>query len=317
LVVAAVAFPMIQGMSADQEPARPVAVVAFKPLDEMSGLVRASGGRDYYWTHNDSGDAARFFAIRADGSVVRPAGAEDYAGIWVEGAKNSDWEDIARDGNRLFLCDVGNNGNARRDLTVYEVREPDPLRDTKVPIVNAFPVAYPDQQAYPPSGKWPFDCEAVFALRGKLYFVTKHRINQVLPDIDASLYRLDTFHRDKVNVLTKLDTHPSLGGWVTGADVSPDGKTLAVLTQAPMQGIWLFDTSARGDRFLTGKPARRIGFTGAKQCEAVAFVDNSTLLVSNEQRDLYRFSVRDAEPVRTVKTVAQSAKRRLKATLAP
>jgi hypothetical protein len=271
--------------------------------------VKSARYRDVYWIHNDSGDRARFFAVSGDGKAVMPAGmrAEDYQGIAVANAKNSDWEDIARDRDTLYLSDMGNNGNARRDLGVYVVKEPDPRRTTEV-RGTFLPIAYPDQKEFPPSGLRAFDCEAIFALRGKLYFVTKHRLNALIPGSSAGLYRLDTRHTDKVNVLTKLDTHTNLGGWVTGADVSPDGKTVAVLTQAPEQSVWLFDAKAKGDKFLSlGKP-RRIVFSGAKQCEAVAFADNGTLLVTNEQRDIYKLRVADAKPVRTPVSV-RAAKR--------
>jgi hypothetical protein len=90
-----------------------------------------------------------------------------------------------------------------------------------------------------------------------------------------------------VNVLRKLDAAPDLGGWVTATDVSPDGRTLAVLCQAPIASVWLFDLGRTGERLLSGR-ARRLILEGAKQCEAVCFDDNDALLVTNEQRDVFR-----------------------------
>ncbi|MGV3615493.1 MAG: hypothetical protein ACO1SV_09190 [Fimbriimonas sp.] len=309
IVAVCVAVPVLQGMQGGPTAISPVAGVDAAPIEEMSGIVKSARYRDVYWVHNDSGDRARFFAIAANGKAIVPTGTrpEAYQGIAVANAKNVDWEDIARDRDTLYLSDMGNNGNARRDLGVYAVKEPDPRRTTEV-RGTFLPIAYPDQKEFPPSGLRAFDCEAVFALRGKLYFVTKHRLNALIPGSSTGLYRLDTRHTDRVNVLTKLDTHANLGGWVTAADVSPDGKTVAVLTQAPEQSIWLFDARAKGDRFLSqGKP-RRIVFSGAKQCEAVAFADNGTLLVGNEQRDLYKLRVADAKPVRTPVSI-RAAKR--------
>lgn len=298
LCAVALAVPVLQGMQVGVTAASPVGLVEFGPIDEMSGIVKSGRYRDVYWVHNDSGDKARFFAVRANGELVKPANVANYEGIAVEGARNRDWEDIARDRDTLYLSDAGNNGNARRDLGVYAVKEPDPTKATSVRPLAFYPIAYPDQKEFPPSGLRAFDCEAIFALRGKLYFVTKHRLNALLPATSAGLYRMDTRYTDRPNILTKLDEHSNLGGWVTGADVSPDGKTVAVLTQAPEQSVWLFDARAKGDKFLSqGKP-RRIVFSGAKQCEAVAFADNGTLLVTNEQRDIYRFKVADAKPVK-------------------
>jgi len=98
-----------------------------------------------------------------------------------------------------------------------------------------------------------------------------------------------------VNTLKLVETKTDMGGWVTGADVSPDGKTLAVLCQAPEQSVWLFDIGTGGDKFLS-RPARRRVFTGGKQCEAICFDGNGILIVGNEQRDIFRLPVAGFKP---------------------
>ena len=57
------------------------------------------------------------FAVNREGKVL---------GVFkVEGAEANDWEAIATDrqGN-LYIGDFGNNRNTRRDLIIYQVREP-------------------------------------------------------------------------------------------------------------------------------------------------------------------------------------------------
>ena len=300
-----------QGGAAAARALTPAAQAAHEPLSEMSGIVKSRRYPGVYWVHNDSGDEPRLFAIRADGGVVMPPwlagdffagapaveGKKAYPGVRIDMAANSDWEDIAVDGDTLYIADVGNNGNARRDLGVYVVTEPNPEATDRARPLKWLPVAYADQDAFP-GDRWHFDCEAVFASRGKLYFVTKHRASGKIdvPEASASLYRLDTAHTDRVNVLTRVDSHPDLGGWVTAADLSPDGRTLAVLCQGPVQSVWLFDAPRSGDRFLSGR-ARRLVFTNARQCEAVCFDGNDSLIVTNEQRDLFRLPVSDFAPV--------------------
>ncbi|MER3403200.1 MAG: hypothetical protein C4337_07925 [Armatimonadota bacterium] len=98
----------------------PVAKVAHPPIDEMSGIARSRTYPDTYWVHNDSGDRARLFAIRADGNVMVPpfVSRRDNArqsntpppvfeGIQIDGATNIDWEDIAIDGDTLYIADTG------------------------------------------------------------------------------------------------------------------------------------------------------------------------------------------------------------------
>jgi hypothetical protein len=300
---------LLSFQSPQPQPLKPVAQVIHPPLEEMSGIVKSRRYPNVYWVHNDSGDEPRLFAIRADGTVVMPAwisgdyfvgtpieGKPPYPGVRLDLAANFDWEDIALDGDTLYVADMGNNGNARRDLGVYVLPEPNPDAVPRARVLKWLPVAYPDQNAFPPE-RWDFDCEAVFVYRGKLHFLTKHRTGPAYdhPGTGTNLYRLDTDHTDRVNVLTKVDSHPDLGGWVTGANLSPDGKTLAVLCQAPVQSVWLFEVPSRGDRFFS-RPARRLVFTEARQCEAVCFDGNDSLIVTNEQRDLFRLKVSDFTP---------------------
>ena len=308
----------VGAQTADAPALVPVAQVTHPAIDEMSGMVKSRRYPDTFWVQNDSGDVARLFAVHANGSVIMPpflskkyyadkpdAGKTEYPGIGVSVAANYDWEDLAIDDDTLYIADTGNNGNARRDLGVYMLPEPNPEAVESARVLKWLPVAYPDQSAYPPKenashsseDEWHFDCEAIFVAKHKLYFVTKWRSgnNINIPAVGASLYRLDTQYTDRVNVLKLVETKADMGGWVTAASVSEDGKTLAVLCQSPVQSVWLFPIGSGDDRFLS-HPARRMVFTGAKQCESVCF-DGDTLLVGNEQRDLFRLKIADFKPV--------------------
>jgi len=301
LVIAALSIPAPKVAAQSVLSLTPQAKVTHKPIDEMSGIARSRAYEGVYWVHNDSGDRPRIFPIRLDGSVIIPPfvsrrdssdRVEDpavvYEGVQIEGAVNIDWEDIAIDGDTIYIADTGNNGNARRDLAVYVVKEPNPEATLQAHALKRIPVAYPDQKAFP-GDVWHFDCEAVFVFQGKLYFLTKHRAPRQLstPENGTKLYRLDTQHTDRVNMLTLVDSHSDLGGWVTAAAMSPDERTLAVLCQAPQQSIWLFERPMRGDKFLTQGKARRIPIQNGKQCEAMEWIDNRRLVITNEQRELF------------------------------
>jgi hypothetical protein len=80
---------------------------------------------------------------------------------------------------------------------------------------------------------------------------------------------------------------------VTAADVSPDGKSVAVLTYT---AVWVFDFDRRkGDIF--GGGAKKSPFF-AWQSEAIAFDGNDALVVANEQGQLFRLQLSDFETVR-------------------
>ena len=287
--------------------ATPYARVMSAPIAEMSGLARSPRRPDTYWVHNDSGDSARIFAITADGKSILPTyskftaygdeeepGKQQWEGFEVLYAKNVDWEDIAADNNYLYISDLGNNGNARQDLGIYLISDIDPTASTRSAVVQYLPVVYPDQKEFPPEQRY-FDSESLFVVDGVLYVITKHRTAGVVNVYEpgANLYRLDTRYTDKPNVLTKIDSNPYIYA-ATGADVSPDGKTLAVIS---MDGLWLFSKPVSGDKWLSApgryNPVDRDAF---QQLEAVTWIDNDTLLIGNEQRDLFRIALKDLPP---------------------
>ena len=269
------------------------------PINEQSGLVKSHRFKDTWWVHNDSGDIARIFAVKLDGSVIYPPFLRDirigkvdpkipkalYQGIPVDLAANHDWEDITTDGTNLYIADTGNNGNARRDLGIYVVPEPNPMAAERATALRRISIRYPDQTAYPDPQNWQFDCEAVFHYRGRLWFLTKHRMagKISIPQTGTKLYSMPTrVLQGDVNVLEKKDSLPDMGGWVTGASVSPDGRTLAVLTHFPKASVWFIELDGKSDKLLQGKK-RQVVIRDSGQCEAVAFDDNDTVIVSNEE----------------------------------
>lgn len=258
----------------------PVNRISFKPINESSGLVKSRTFPDVFWTHNDSGDKARIFAIRQDGSIIKSKNAQDnYDGINISQAENVDWEDIAvdNDGN-LIIADFGNNNNRRKDLTIYFVKEPNPFEQATATAFKKVRFFYADQDSFPPTKK-NFDSEAIFWARGKLYLLTKHR-----SDTFTKLYRFDSMATGVINPLKPISRFETKF-MVTAADVSPDGNKLVVLTY---DAIWMFEVSDSSDDYFGGKISWLPIF--AKQCEGICFT-GTEIIICNEQRDLFKLSV--------------------------
>ena len=269
--------------------------VTHPAVAELSGIV-ASSFPNVFWIHNDSGDTARIFAIREDGSTVLPraysgASLEDWPGFLVDNAFNHDWEDIALAEGTLYLADVGNNENSRRDLGIYLVHEPNPHYVTRTRAIEFLPIRYPDQENYPAS-EWHFDCEALFSFGGKLYLLTKHRRAGRALEFDpgTKLYRLDSMHRDRENVLRLIDRNDDVT-LVTAADMSPDEQRLAVLTYSR---LWVFERPVRGDRWLNSRArVMDLQWDTTKQVEAIAWESGDSLLMTNEDQEMFRVSTAD------------------------
>jgi len=280
-----------------------VGEVEHPPVDEISGIVRSRWQENVWWVHNDSGDEPRLFAIDSTGSVhVAPWHASDYAsgaaadssskplwpGVQLGAAAHIDYEDIAVEDSTLYLGDIGNNGNARRDLGIYVLREPFHY-DRRTRPLRHLPIKYPDQEAFP-AREWHFDAEGLFVDDGTLYVLTKHRKGQ---QIDVSqggtkLYRLDTEHTDHANPLTLVDRHDTIPP-PTAAALSPSGDRLAVLGYS---SVWIFPRPEDDTHWLSTEP-RRISLEAerSKQAEAVAWDDSQTLRITNEQRDVFTLPI--------------------------
>jgi hypothetical protein len=255
-------------------------------IREASGLVKSRRHAGVFWTHNDSGDRPRIFAVDDKGRLLA-----EYA---VKGAEAIDWEDIAIDDlGRLYIADTGNNDNERRDLTVYRIPEPDPSRPGGVVSVEqVIRFHYPEQIAFPDRSRMNFDAEALFWVPrrdgdgGRLYLLTKHR-----SDRSTVLYRFDSLDGEADLALTRLSSFeigaggPRSAGMVTAADATPDGGLLAVLTYG---AVVFFERPPRGDDYLS-RPAGRIELVPSvlRQCEAIAW-DAMDLLIANEQGRIFR-----------------------------
>ncbi|MBU0552499.1 hypothetical protein KKB55_03700 [Myxococcota bacterium] len=266
-----------------------VAEYADPRIDEPSGLVASRRHAGVYWTHNDSGDGPRLFAVTAEGRLLRVYD--------VIGAAAEDWEDIALDdAGQLYIGDIGNNKNRRRDLTVYIASEPDPGPLTPaappgpprpLPIKRAVRFSYPDQAEFPPKAR-NFDAEALFWARDHLYLLTKHRGDQ-----RTNLYRFEDLsgaapiQPRKIGDGFFLGGDPArFGGMVTAADATPSGDHLAVLSY---HALFIFPRPAQGDDYLS-MPPRRVPLDQDKtiQAEAVAWAADGALYFTNEQRCIFR-----------------------------
>src|SRR4051794_26215639 len=89
---------------------------------EASGIVASRANPNVLWTHNDSGDSARVFAMTTAG-----ANLGTYS---ISGAGAVDWEDIdvgpgpVAGQQYLYIGDIGDNGLSRSSVSIYRVPEP-------------------------------------------------------------------------------------------------------------------------------------------------------------------------------------------------
>ena len=116
-----------------------------------------------------------------------------------------------------------------------------------------------------------FDCEATVWHQNKLYLFSKNRSKT---NRYVKLYSIPD--SEGTYVASSSDSVYSKA-MVTAADISPDGKTLALLTYGK---VLLFDVE---ENLNFNKPTQCIK-TGKGQTEALVFVNNTDFVITNERK---------------------------------
>jgi len=202
------AAPVIDYCAACADGAK-LADVVSEDITEASGIAFSALHPGVFWTHNDSGDTPRFFAVEAQ------TGAD--LGSWpVIGSIANDWEDMARGpcpgGSCLYLGDIGNNAmSASKPYAIYRVAEPGDVGDGGQANADALPFAYPS--GYPNS-----ETLLVHPITGVITLVTKVRSGPsgvfempmpLTPDVEATLVDKGTVSPLMGNnTFTSGDVHP-------------------------------------------------------------------------------------------------------------
>lgn len=260
-------------------------------LEETSG-IESNDGKSF-WTHNDGGDGPNFYKLDTLGKVIRI--------IKLNSAINKDWEDVTQDSlHNFYIADFGNNDNNRQELKIYKIPNPDSIStDTVTPHTIWF--TYPEQKKFPPDDtKKNYDAEAIIAFNNALYIFTK---NRTVPFSGYTyLYKLPNMPGSYQAVL--LDSFKTGAGlkeqwWITGADISPDNKTLVLLSYDKM---FVF-TDFTGDNFFKGK-VKQVQLNSFTQKEAIVFISNQEFYVTDEfysifgGRNLYFGDLRNIKTVK-------------------
>lgn len=234
-------------------------------LSETSGVAVSRAHPRVIWTHNDSGNEPEVSFLGLSGGLAGQ--------VRVAGVRLIDWEDMSLapcdSGSCLYVGDIGDGQARRREIAVLRFPEPDPTSGT-VARAERFPARYPDGAR---------DAEAMFVLpSGQIHLVTKGRTGGIaLFRYPLPLTPDRTVTLESVRVLAE-GAQP-LDRQVTGASASPDGSRVAIRTYRYVQ-IW------RTAALLGGEPTPDLvvdlGHLGEPQGEAVALLDNGTLVLTSE-----------------------------------
>ncbi|HEX8098194.1 MAG TPA: hypothetical protein VF507_09165 [Pyrinomonadaceae bacterium] len=249
-------------------------------ITESSGVVASRVDPIIYWTHNDSGGGPFLFAF--DGAGKR-------RGVWrVAGASNVDWEDIAagpgpQNGRSyLYVGDTGDNGREREQVVVYRLPEPTvtaadaqtrkrSARQTEA--AEAIRLRYPD-------GRHDAETLLVHPKTGDLYVITKNPLRN--PGVYKAVAPLRTSGVTTLVKVASLSVPNLMGGALTGGDISPDGRRVAICDY--MQGYEV-ELPAGADSFdaIWKQPLKIVQLGSRLQGEALCYsLDGRSLLATSE-----------------------------------
>lgn len=237
-------------------------------LKESSGLEYTPEG--HIWTIVDS-NKPLLYGIDEHGKFIHTIHLNNV---------NHGWEDLTQDdkGN-FYIGDFGNNQNTRKSCKIYKIPPPDSVKDIVITaeIIN---YTYADQKEFPPApSNLMYDMDAMASFGDHLYLFSK---NRTVPFTGYTrVYRLPNTPGTYVaELIDSVNLGPGhmYQTWVTAADISPDKKTLALLTH---DKVWLFHCFP-GDKFFKGTKTT-IPLNHFSQKEGICFRSNNELYVSDER----------------------------------
>ena len=193
-------------------------IIEHDDIKEASGIIASRKNNGVLWTHNDSGDTNRIFALDSKGKHI---------GVFtIEGAVNRDWEDIAtgpgplENNQYIYIGDTGDNLSQYEEKYIYRFIEPavepgQAQTDVKIAGAEKITFRYPD-------GKHDAETLMVDPVSKDIFIVTKRENNVKVfrAPYPQSTSEIITVEEVAVLGLTK----------VVGGDISPSGQEILLKT---------------------------------------------------------------------------------------
>lgn len=244
-------------------------------LNEISGLTGTPSGA--FWALADSGNEPALYRINPENAAVLETKRLP--------VPNKDWEELtADDQGHLYIGDFGNNANKRRDLRIF-------CYDPSTNLLDSILFSFPDQKEFPPESdvERRFDCEAMVWRNDTLHLFTKSRFKG---NKKTHHYTLPA---EPGTYIAKHCDSLLLPRVITGAALSPDGKTLALCGYIGGFRLRFIPYYKASVFFLEGKEgdcffARTVRKRRLPQCllprqyESIAWFSAQKWLIANEIR---------------------------------
>jgi hypothetical protein len=223
---------------------------------------------DLIWVIEDAGNKNNLYGLNTQGKIIKD--------LDISNASNIDWEDLTSDDSgNLYIGDFGNNSKNRDDFTIYKVANPNTeARHTTAEKINFLL----------PKEMKSEDFEAFFILNDFFYIFSKENKSSILLKVPNIIGK----HTAELIADFNLDGKHHK---ITSADVSDDGKTVALLNHDKLWKISDFES----DNFFKGT-IEELKFNHDSQKEGICFKNANTVYITDEKNkneggNLYEFKL--------------------------
>jgi len=231
-----------------------------KKIDETSGLEIVDG---QFITHNDSGGDPKLFYLDKKGKIVFER--------TLEGVKNNDWEDITKDDQYIYVANMGNNFDTRKNLSI--VKTPIDPSSNEAELIE---FNYPEQVNFTTGYlQSQYDAEALITIDDYLIVLTKNKLKKI-----TEIYALPKIAgKYEAKKIGSLNTQSI----ITGGDYDPETKLLALTGTLIFNEYYIIKIE---DFDLESKKDYKIDMyeipIGKTQVEAIKIIDSNTFWITSE-----------------------------------
>ena len=171
---------------------------------ETSGLEKVENN---LITLNDSGNQPLLYYLNEIGELIIERNFSQL--------QNNDWEDLTVDDEYIYIADIGNNFDTRKNLRI--IKAPLDSADNSFEIINFY---YPEQEDFSFKQNSKYDAEGIISVKNKLLIFTKNRAKKI-----TEIYKLP---KNPGNYKAELIGEINIGSIVTGADYNKKLKLLVL-----------------------------------------------------------------------------------------
>ena len=171
---------------------------------ETSGLEKVENN---FITLNDSGNQPLVNYLNESGELIIERNFSQL--------QNHDWEDLTVDDEYIYIADIGNNFDTRKNLRI--IKAPLDSADNSFEIINFY---YPEQEDFSFKQNSRYDAEGIISVNNKLLIFTKNRDKKI-----TEIYKLP---KKPGNYKAELIGEINIESIVTGADYNKKLKLLVL-----------------------------------------------------------------------------------------